>query len=533
MSVDLIDEFGIVASHPAREAQPLRAAPTQEKQFNTFELDLTPVACMSLNDILFAFDSSFVQPEINRLLPLLPGLRESHKTPQGKLPLVSIFGHADPVGEYNRNSHLSARRARALYGLLTRNVDIWMDLFKANDWDKWGLTSTEIMLSGLKRKPKNPDGSLGDRPRMSDDSAPSYYTGALGEAWSAELDRAIKNFQDDEGMTHDGVMRDPVRKKMFELYMDAITGSSTPMMQPSQFLGHPDGKATGTDKAAYQGCGEYNPVLIFSKQQEKDYQKAGMKEARDSANAPNRRAMMFFFRETDFSPVTMEDIRGNWPCPAWKDGNKGCSEQFWGSGKERLAAGDNERKYADGERTMACHWYDRWARLSPCENAADSAFVVWDDALFGPATGATIRVEYADGSYLDVTADSHGGMSVPLRSPRVTLHRTTNHGTLSVVVFIAPPSVSTDTGAWQRLFNLGYCTAQDAPVQPPTPGALRSALQEFQADHALDVSGDLDGQTRTALVRAHDRDRRPWRARDWIPAPSPGPNPPRPKSRLV
>jgi len=128
-------EKGKVASHPLQPTQPFLVAPTTGKEFNALQLDLIAVACLSLHDVLFDFDSSVLHPDAADIVTQLPGLRDAHRGPNGELPLVSIFGHADPVGADEYNKQLSGRRARAVYGLLTHNLTLWNQLYQ-EEWYK-------------------------------------------------------------------------------------------------------------------------------------------------------------------------------------------------------------------------------------------------------------------------------------------------------------------------------------------------------------------------------------------------------------
>jgi hypothetical protein len=49
-------------------------------------------------------------------------------------PALSVFGHADPVGDDEYNKALSGRRARAIYALFTRDTAIWSELAGAEAW---------------------------------------------------------------------------------------------------------------------------------------------------------------------------------------------------------------------------------------------------------------------------------------------------------------------------------------------------------------------------------------------------------------
>jgi hypothetical protein len=132
-TIHTASEHGTVASHPDQSTQPLLVAPTTASEFNTLGLDIVPVACLALHDVVFDFDSSFPTPDVANILKELPGLRDNHKNAKQQLPPLSIFGHADPVGGDIYNKPLSGRRARAIYGLLTHDVDVWERLYN-EEW---------------------------------------------------------------------------------------------------------------------------------------------------------------------------------------------------------------------------------------------------------------------------------------------------------------------------------------------------------------------------------------------------------------
>src|SRR5687767_3140290 len=84
------------------------AAPATGTEFNTIGERLVPKACFKIEDLLFDFDSSFVKPEIGLHLPRLAQLRTENTVGTLRPPL-SIFGHADPVGDDDHNKKLSGR----------------------------------------------------------------------------------------------------------------------------------------------------------------------------------------------------------------------------------------------------------------------------------------------------------------------------------------------------------------------------------------------------------------------------------------
>jgi hypothetical protein len=100
---------GVAGTHPESVSFEFALAPSTADEINTVRLRLIPVACWRVDDIRFAFDSSFVLSDVTTELRLLISLRESHKrvdqtTQDTQYPPLSVFGHADPVGndDYNK-----------------------------------------------------------------------------------------------------------------------------------------------------------------------------------------------------------------------------------------------------------------------------------------------------------------------------------------------------------------------------------------------------------------------------------------------
>jgi outer membrane protein OmpA-like peptidoglycan-associated protein len=338
---DVFGGFGFTGPHPGSDV-PLQVAPTTTDQFNTLKLQLIPIACWRLNRAVFHFDSSFVRPEAAGELGRLKSLVEAN--PEAP---ASVFGHADPSGDDDYNKVLSGRRARAIYALLIRDVAAWEELFSSpHGGDTWGLSSTQLMLQHVRNADQEP-----------------YYAGSVDGKFGPLTDRAIRRFQTDNGLKVDGIAGPNTRKQLYRMYMDAICVAPNEqfVMTPEQFVG---GGQDPEGKAAVQGCSEFNPIVIFSQQQESEFKKTSDKTERDVLNAPNRRVMIFLFRPG--LPVTPDE----WPCPRVKEGVAGCKAQFYPDGDQRRKPAAEQRTYERDRRTMACRFYDRFAHASPCEGAA-------------------------------------------------------------------------------------------------------------------------------------------------------------------
>jgi hypothetical protein len=69
-------EGGVSGHHSDTERFEFLVAPSTASEFNTARLRLIPVACWRVDQIRFAFDSSFVTPDITEELKTLQSLRE-------------------------------------------------------------------------------------------------------------------------------------------------------------------------------------------------------------------------------------------------------------------------------------------------------------------------------------------------------------------------------------------------------------------------------------------------------------------------
>lgn len=328
---------GMTGTHPALDPFEYVVAPTTEGECNSARLRLIPIACWRVDDVRFRFDSSFplfdsdsdpANPDDIRAE--LKALDDLVKANPGA-PL-SVFGHADPVGNDDYNKTLSGRRAMAIYGLLVRDTSLWDKLFKS------------------------PFG---------------------GDNWHTDVLDSMEKAT--------GLPKGTPNATLFKSYMDLLCGASF-QLQKSDFL------AQGADaggKGDFQGCSEFNPVLIFSKTKQavfddaaKRNDKTGISE-RNAANAPNRRVMVLLFRTgSKIDPA-------KWPCPRASEGVAGCKKRFFADGEKRRTTRDpdNDRTFDDSEDTFACRFYQRITSGSPCHALLTNAAVTRIEATLPGTDG--------------------------------------------------------------------------------------------------------------------------------------------------
>lgn len=373
---------GEAALHPAKDFFMLAVGPATADEFNTVQQDLKPLACVLLKDSRFEFDSSFVSPRTRTQMKALARLRAERPG-----AVLSLFGHADPVGDDEYNKKLSGRRAQAIYALIVRRTDLWEDLFSnPAGGDDWGTDAIQIMLQSL-----------------------GFFEGEAEGNLDAETREAVKQFQAEQGLAVDGQPGKQTRKALFKAYMDAICVDQKD--QPFELDPAADFLARGEDKDGkgdYQGCSEFNPVLVFSQAENEAFKKDKDKTARNEANRPNRRVMIFLF------PKGARVIPGKWPCPRAKEGTADCRKRFYSDGDQRRAFGPERREYRLTRDTFACRFYDRFARVSPCEAGVEAAprchisLILLSNSGCMPLAERPYKITISDDRVLEGTTDKEG-----------------------------------------------------------------------------------------------------------------------------
>ncbi len=429
------DDGGVIGEHDAPATQTFFASPTKSDKNNAIALDLLPMACLNLGDVLFEFDSSIVLAAAGAILSRLPGLRRSKPNAKGDLPLVSIFGHADPSGDDDYNKALAGRRAKAVFGLLTHNTGIWNEL---------------------------------------------YATPFGGDDWSKKL--ALGSMAETLGLS-----KNATRTQIFAAHMNALCPEA---LAPGDFLGR---GADSGGKADFQGCGEFNPLLLLSAQDLKTLTKA----ERDALYLVNRRVVVFLFRPEIKLAV------GDWPCPRASEGSAGCRKRFFLNAKDRLTPGaDRKRHRLPTDETFGCRFYDRMAGRSPCEQVLEIYRIRLFDKLANPLPGAPFTL--SDGKRtVTGRADDDGFLTARDLKVPANVHVTWRAAPGDPTEFELDVHVQIDSdddsASFRRLHNLGY-------EGRPTP---KDDILAFQQDHqarfpAIIPNGILDEATREALRTVND-----------------------------
>jgi hypothetical protein len=519
ISVDIGDD-GVSATHPITVdfRHHVGTSSADDSTRNTIKEFLVVVGCATVPDSHFDFDSSFVRPEAQSQFIRLAKLRDDLAEPIGPAPgpgaqpalvtpPLSVFGHADPVGDDQYNSTLTQRRARAIYAMLVRDVKEWELLWNAPfKGDRWGDAQAFTMQEFIGITP----------PKTSNALSPA------------------------------------ARRDIIARYMDAVcvrknaAGGLDPfVLKPEEdFLARGAGDFK---KGDVQGCSEFNPALLLSKAKLKEFDQNKDTEGRNAANAVNRRVIAFLFK-----PGSKVDPK-NWPCPSARDGGAvaKCKKRFWKDGETRRQPDQFlDREFRLTSDTFACRFYHGIAQNSPCEKA-QKLWVV--RILLSPPrtqtnqqTGETRQVArpLANRRFVLVAGDASaapeirgrtsgdGVIRVPVFDEKTVMTLKLDVGRLLLPEGVTVAGEDKDEEAKrpektfatfqllagdlidmridvggpepikQRLLNLGYGKPNIADWDDEV---LRLATRAFQLHHQLSRrDGTLDEETRVKVKEIHD-----------------------------
>jgi len=446
---------GIAAEHISLPAPEAFVAPTNsDKEHNTIKNALVPFACWRANDMRFDFESSFVRPEIDAELGALKELIDRHTLTDesGKgvhKPALTVFGHADPTGSDDFNKSLSGRRAQAIYALLVRKTDLWEELYSnplgKDNWEPKAINAMQTVLGQ----------SISNHPSSS--ARKSLFKSYMDLICTVK-DEAGKPLKDEQGQI--------VRLEL----------------KPTDFL------ANGEDaqgKGDFQGCGEFNPVLMFSEAENKEFSEPKNTELRDGANAPNRRVLVFLFRPgIRIKPDA-------WPCPRAKEGVAACKKRFWSDAEQRRKFQQKRREFQDTQDTFACRFYDRLSNNSPCEKGPQTFQIRLYDPMGKVIANAPFELSIGLRKPIRGTANENGlvvaqDIEVPNRcilkwgfAPK---DKKAPELIFGIEMFLTHDQLEQEDEAKQKLHNLGYSSENDFSRNVAT----------FQKDYGKLAEGGLE-----------------------------------------
>jgi hypothetical protein len=264
--------------------------------------------------------------------------------------------------------------------------------------DTWDLRMTQTMLASVL-----------------DGQGQQYLGHAATGVHDADTTDAVKRFQSDAGLTPSGDPDASTRKVLYGAYMDwlctpAGADAKPYRMQVGDFLGGAGAQPGDLPKMSLQSCGKLNPIVLLTTDEMggEDTTDGASKVQRNADDAPNRRVIMFLFEKGTTVDTSL------WPCPQVKETNAACKDAFWPDGDDRRKNGPTLRLYEKTRDTMACRFYDRFARRSPCEGAKRFHTVIVVDEHEAPISGVKVLFEGNGTSSAQVT-DAQGCAKAPMK----------------------------------------------------------------------------------------------------------------------
>jgi hypothetical protein len=197
---------------------------------------------------------------------------------------------------------------------------------------------------------------------------------------------------------------------LYLAYMDAVCGNDF-KLTPTDFL------ARGADpkgKGDFQGCSEFNPVTIFSQEDQLRFDQAVQENDADTLaernrrNGHNRRVMILVFRKNSHvMPV-------KWPCPRATEGVDTCKGRFFHDGDQRRGkhVAGVERNFNKTHDTFACRFYQRISTGSPCDGVMYTFRIRLFDRFGRPIPRARYQVELDGEKLPEGTADEHADVFI-------------------------------------------------------------------------------------------------------------------------
>lgn len=275
--------------------------------YNTLKEKLSPIACWALGESVFSFGATFVGRGSKKDFARFRALRAKYSDAP-----IALFGHTDPSGKEGYNHDLGALRARAVYGVLVRDPDIWFEMYQ-NNAEALAYVKSRLRASGY--------------------VIPNKEEG-VGEATRSAIAKHIDELAGDMQLT------------------------------PEEFLGE-------HGQYSMQSCSEFNPLRRITTALHDSLDVA----QRAAFQRANRRVLAFFFAPGTYveggwpCPRPGEGVSG---CKSrfWSDAkarrNIVTPRQFVPRG---FVGGGPVPPVAAADDIFLCRFYDRLAHGSSCERA--------------------------------------------------------------------------------------------------------------------------------------------------------------------
>jgi len=184
---------------------------------------------LSVPTAVFAFDSAFPGPGIFKHLESIGKMSEDY--PETRLV---VFGHTDKTGSREYNKKLSDRRAKAVLALLTKDLNLFDDIAKEEDWN---LRCYQAILRAVGCNPGAIDGYIGP------------MTQAATRWFQQEYNEDIYHQADISRAHPDLVVDGKIGRKTRAALRDAYVSIAPANISKDRFA-----------NPAYAGCSEFNPI---------------------------------------------------------------------------------------------------------------------------------------------------------------------------------------------------------------------------------------------------------------------------------
>jgi hypothetical protein len=229
------------------DASTLITVPTRATGSGTIRLVEEVICARVLDGVHFDFDFTFVRPEAKPIIREI--VDDVNRDTRVK---VLVAGHTDRVGSSAYNQGLSDRRARSVFGYITNQTGIWMDLLRT------------MLSTGGATVPRTGSGQSADRWQVrefqyilgylrSSVNGEHFYSGPLDNIAGSGTQAALNSFRSENGLPPGGDTSPKwagVDESTWEMLFQRYIQVDAAQVDPARFL-----------TPSMLGCGESFPRI--------------------------------------------------------------------------------------------------------------------------------------------------------------------------------------------------------------------------------------------------------------------------------
>jgi len=144
-------------------------------------------------------------------------------------------------------------------------------------------------------------------------------------------------------------------------------------------------------------------------------------------------------------------------------------------------------------------------------------YILFDDPVSGPIAAQKVDLVYADGLKSQLTTNDNGEIRVSVdHGDYVDATISLEDEIIQRRVYVCLRVSSVESKVWRLLVNLGYVHEKQPSASPSSEEVLIAAIEEFQFDQNVPITGTPD-HTTLQRIQVFLDDETIWCEHKWIP----------------